>query len=142
MDHENQMLDAELSTSKERTKEESLLKQLRVFWIILIILQGINLLPVINGESPSIFQIIIGLVPIFFYYTIVIQKNPRFITWGLLYLVITGLLSFAALCFTIYGLIISGNYNWLNLLLLSLIIVIFSYQIWGIVLHGKYKNDE
>lgn len=137
---DEEIIDEELSTSAERATDERLHKQLRIFWIILIVLQGLNLLPGINGQSSSTFKIIIGLIPLFFYYTIVIKKQPRFITLGLLYLVLTTIMSIIAFFFAISATIGTGG-NPVGFVLLVLIALILGFQIWGIILHGKYKME-
>jgi len=104
-------------------------------------LQSINIAFAFVDDTLSFIHIFFGIIPFLFYYTIVIKKEPRYITWELLYLVITGFMTFAALYFSISALIGSNGISIYSNVLLGLIAVIFGFVIWGVILHAKFRIE-
>jgi hypothetical protein len=137
----NTLLDEDLAEDKSAKMDSKLHQQLKIFWIIMILLKLATTLPSLAAGGFNVVGLIYAAIPVIFFYAIVIKKNQKFIAWGLLYLIIVTLQTLIILVQQGYVLGENISISYLYSLPIILILILFGYQIWVIVLHAKYKLE-
>lgn len=136
-------LDADLTANKDRLKDEKLHAQLKIFWAIFLIVQiGLQALQWASGVF-NVYKILYILIPIFLTYQIVIRKSPRFITWGLLYLLLITIITLIGVVAFIVAIVKEFNNIEFSFAMVPsfILIVVLAYQIWGVILHMRFRLE-
>lgn len=137
----NTLLDEDLAEDKSAKMDSKLHQQLKIFWIIMILLKLATTLPSLASGGFNVVGLIYAAIPVIFFYAIVVKKNQKFIAWGLLYLIIVTLQTLVILVQQGYMLGEKISISYLYSLPIILILILFGYQIWGIILHAKYRLE-
>ena len=141
MDDDNFIIDEELSSSEEELRDQRIHKQLKIFWIIMIGLKAATTLPSLILDGYDTMLLIFTVIPVVSFYTIVVQKKQRFIAWGLLYLIIASFQTLMVLIREGYSFGENISISLVYGIPMILMLILFGYQVWGVILHAKYRLE-
>lgn len=144
MQNENNTIDHDLVETSQDFIDKRLFTQIRIYWLVICLVVSLPAIYSFLMDRYDGMTLIYQLLPLFFLYTIVIQKKEKFITWGLLFSGIVTLLSLVGLGMLIYNGYFSDN-DFARATANPIIIVIQAaiaiFMIWGVILHVKYKVE-